>query len=286
MTDATPDQATEVTDSLLTAGLLDQAEDMTGATFAQTGLTEAEETDSNEPVDATNPADIIPTDAANDGWFWKDELKGEGDKPVWLGEKFKSVQDQAKAYPELEKKFGGFKGAPDEYEIAIPDELSSTVDIDVDSEPFKQFEEFAKESNMSQELFEKCTNFHLEAINEALNPSLSEEDIAEHTRSEIEKLGNNGPQVIEHLKKWGQNNLNDEEFEAFKRFGDSAENIRVLRSIINKSQATAIAPDVTSRPSYTDKELSAALLSEDYRRDRAFRKQIDAAYMQKLNNRG
>ena len=46
-------------------------------------------------------------------FFLSDGIKGVGDQPEWYkADKYKSVAEQAKAYTELEKKFGGFTGAP------------------------------------------------------------------------------------------------------------------------------------------------------------------------------
>ena len=46
----------------------------------------------------------------------------EAEKPEWfLSEKYKTVEDQAAAYPELAKKIGAMTGAPEEYEVSMPD---------------------------------------------------------------------------------------------------------------------------------------------------------------------
>ena len=40
-------------------------------------------------------------------WLWGENVPGTGDAPEWFNSaKYKSIADQAKAYPELEKKFG------------------------------------------------------------------------------------------------------------------------------------------------------------------------------------
>ena len=48
-------------------------------------------------------------------YFLTEGIKGSGETPEWFkADKYKSIADQAKAYTELEKRFGGFKGAPKE----------------------------------------------------------------------------------------------------------------------------------------------------------------------------
>ena len=53
-------------------------------------------------------------------FFLSEGIKGVGDLPEWYkADKYKSIAEQAKAYTELEKKFGGFTGAPkDGYSLA------------------------------------------------------------------------------------------------------------------------------------------------------------------------
>lgn len=58
-------------------------------------------------VDAANPQ------LGEGEYFLTEGIKGAGDTPEWFkADKYKSIADQAKAYTELEKRFGGFKGAP------------------------------------------------------------------------------------------------------------------------------------------------------------------------------
>ena len=66
-----------------------------------------EETTSDTLLDQASPT-------LNEGeYFLSEGIKGAGDMPEWYNpSKYKSVSEQAKAYTELEKKFGGFTGAP------------------------------------------------------------------------------------------------------------------------------------------------------------------------------
>src|SRR5690349_17470972 len=63
-----------------------------------------------------NNAPVTPTG----DWYYSDGIKGDGAKPDWFkGDKYKTVTDQAKAYTDIEKKLGAFKGAPEKYDLAI-----------------------------------------------------------------------------------------------------------------------------------------------------------------------
>lgn len=66
-----------------------------------------EETTSDTLLDPSAPT------LSEGEYFLSDGIKGTGDVPEWyIADKYKSVSEQAKAYTELEKKFGGFKGSP------------------------------------------------------------------------------------------------------------------------------------------------------------------------------
>jgi len=52
-------------------------------------------------------------------WFYTDGVKGNGDKPEWLADKYKSVADKANGYSEIQKKFSNFTGAPEKYDLVI-----------------------------------------------------------------------------------------------------------------------------------------------------------------------
>jgi hypothetical protein len=79
-------------------------------------------------------------------------VKGTGAKPDWFRDKYKTVEEQAKAYPHLEKRLGAFTGAPEgEYAVTIPEQYKGVVDVDTTNPVFAELSKFARESNMSQQ---------------------------------------------------------------------------------------------------------------------------------------
>jgi hypothetical protein len=98
---------------------------------------------------ATPPA--TPPPAAPE-WFLADGVKGTGAKPDWFKEKYKTVEEQAKAYVAAEKRLGAFTGAPEgEYAVTIPEQYKGVVDVDTTNPVFAELGKFARESNMSQQ---------------------------------------------------------------------------------------------------------------------------------------
>ena len=105
--------------------------------------------------EAVNPA-------SEKEWFWAEGIKGEGDPPDWyLKDKYKFVADQAKSYPEAQKRLGGFSGAPEEYTININEELAKHGSISADDPVLQEFNKLAKDANMNQQTYDQMLNLYL-----------------------------------------------------------------------------------------------------------------------------
>jgi len=109
-------------------------------------------------------------------YFLTEGIKGTGNTPEWFkADKYKSIADQAKAYTELEKRFGGFKGAP-------KDGYQAPEGIEADDALFAELKTFAEETNMSQDAFDRAWDL-LQAQSEAV------EEVS--LEAEMAKLGDN-----------------------------------------------------------------------------------------------
>lgn len=141
--------------------------DDNSAAAAPSGGTEgtAPAADVGNLIDAAKAPSAAPAavPAAAADWFWADGVKGADKAPEWFdGKKYKSVADQAKAYPDLFKKFGeqsaklkGFTGAPEKYELTIPEAMAGQLEWKSEDPLLGQFQTIAKESGMSQETFNR-----------------------------------------------------------------------------------------------------------------------------------
>lgn len=118
-------------------------------------------------------------------WFQSEGIKGTGDKPEWYeAEHFKSVNEQAKGYSELQKQFGSFTGVPKEG-YKLPE------GIEADDELAKAYIEFATNSKMNQEGFDK--GFELLSAQMGVSEEISE-------KVELDKLGDNASQRIKMVE--------------------------------------------------------------------------------------
>ena len=114
--------------------------------------------------------------ASPEPWFWAKndggELPGDGKAPDWFNSKtFKSVEEQAKAHPELRKLFNnkmkGMSGAPDEaYTYEMPEEYTSKDwKYNTDDPGYQDFLSVARDNGLSQDLVNEFTDMLVENTN-------------------------------------------------------------------------------------------------------------------------
>ena len=174
----------------------------------------------NSLVDAAEPT------LGEGEYFLSDGIKGVGDMPEWYkADKYKSVAEQAKAYTELEKKFGGFTGAPkDGYELY--------EGVESDDALWAELVEFGNKTNMSQS-----------AMNEAWELLTAQEQAIEEVsvEAEMDKLGDNAVERIKVVEQYMKNNLDGDTYERLRYAVNSAEAVELVEALV-KSTAPAKLP--------------------------------------------
>lgn len=151
-----------------------------------------------EPIEPVNQSLLgdnnAPTELAEGEFYLADGVKGVGEKPEWYdGDRFKSVDQQAKSYMELEKKFGSFTGAP-------KDGYTLPEGVDKDDALASDFIKLASELNMNQGGFDK--GFELLSAQMGASQEINQE-------AEMAKLGDNAGQRIEILDNALKNKLGE-----------------------------------------------------------------------------
>lgn len=176
---------------------------------------EAEETVTTETTtEATTEQTSLLDDKAPtlaDGeWFQSDGIKGTGDVPEWYqAEHFKSVNEQAKSYGELQKKFGSFTGTP-------KDGYTLPEGVDKEDALAAEFITLATDMGMNQKGFEK--GFELLSAQMGVNEEVNQED-------ELAKLGDNANQRIKAVE-------NALKFKAGDRYGELQDLITTADGVI------------------------------------------------------
>lgn len=163
----------------------------------------------SKPAPAPAPTETTPS---ND-WFVMDGVKGTGERPSYLSPKYKTLADQAKAYPELEKKLGANKIVPDKYDLEKYKETINAEDTHI-----QKLLHVAREKQLDQGALEGVLDVYSEYLNNN-KPDYSKE---------IEKLGPKGREKISTVAQWAQNTLSAESVEIINKIGHSADVINLL----------------------------------------------------------
>lgn len=219
---------------------------------------------SEENNEGTGEA-VEGTGGATPSWFIDEGVPGVGDRPAWLGEKFKSAADLAKSYQDLEKRVGT---APESYDF------SKSQYIDGDYAPFQELQELAKQKRVPAEVMDKM----LESVDKYMD------EFKPDYAAEQAKLGENAKERLKTLDNWAKANLSESSFQALTDSIKSVDGILALEELRNKFMS-----DSTRVPNGNEDSESAASLDElnndllnnleKYKTDEKWRKE----YQAKLN---
>lgn len=204
-----------------------------------------------------------PIATQNNDWFYDENIKGDGDRPEWLKDKYKTAADQAKAYVEIEKKLGAFKGAPDEYDLTIKDypELKFSNEDPL----LKDFLDNAKKNGVSQEYVSELLGTYAQA----LTINIPDAD------AEMKKIGPNAAQDLQILSQWAGNYLSKEEFGAFSNMITTADAFRVFDKLRQNSTRAEVAPPGSQNAHHESEEQVRSLVSDPrYDSDPEFREDV------------
>lgn len=237
----------------------------------------SESTENTETEAAVETPEVTPTSS---------------DRPAWLPEKYKTGEDLAKAYKELESKLGtkeadlrkaimdeiqqeAYKDRPASAgEYSLPDIIDS--EEAVDNELLRWWSEHAFENGYGQAEFEKGIEMYAQAM-EAQNPRVDLEQ-------EAKKLGDNASQRIDAASAFVRKNFSKEHFPAIERLFESAEGVMVMEVIMDKMKDGNFSVDTTPQPRLTQADLNEMMRDPRYglgnsaQRDMEYVKQVDAAF--------
>lgn len=222
---------------------------------------QVEETKENQEPQDTNvvgndgkPMTLTDIENAISEKEGKEEQPAE--RPEWLPEKFKTPEDLAKSYSELEKtlKEKG-KVAPEEYE------LPEDVDLNVDDDVFKGFIDVAKDANLSNEQLSSVLRYAQES-GILDNPDYDEE---------MKKLGKDKDDILNGLTNYATSKLSEQEAETLSSMVYTAEQAKLLNKIIRSNTSATVpakldtaATSVDTLQSQLDEMLSDAKIKSDH----------------------
>jgi hypothetical protein len=207
-------------------------------------------------------------------------------RPAWLPEKFKSAEDMAKAYSELETRLGGQK--PKEGEQKPDGQQPQTPPAALSEESFTPFvEEFAKTGQLSEESFGKLQQMGIpRTMAEAY--MAGQQAIGERQANEIFSLVGGKEQYTE-MSAWAQQNLTQAQLKAYNAVVESGDleqaalAVQGLASQWRAQAGQAPAQVVQGRPAptgvvpfRTSSEVVQAMKDPRYEKDSTYTKEVDA----------
>lgn len=194
--------------------------------------------------------------------WWIDEgMPGLGERPDWLGNKFKTAADLAKNYQELEKRLGA---VPDEYDF------KKSKYLDPEYAPFKELQELARSKRVPSDVMDK--------IQDSVDKYMDEFSI--DTREEVKKLGDNGIERLKTVNNWAKANLSEESFHALTSSVHTAEGFKALEELRNKTMSnSSTVPngnEDTSATGTTMDEIQAEMNNnlDKFKTDPKYRKEL------------
>jgi len=191
-------------------------------------------------------------------WFWVNNddqvLEGKGEAPVWYNSKtFKSVEEQAKAHPELRKlyndKLKGMSGAPEEgYKYDMPEDfVSKGYEYDVENPYYQDFLDLARTNGVSQELVEQMTDLLVESENVSRGTMMERRE--ETQNHQLSSLTNGDKEGFEHAVRTASNNPNVDKqaLNVLLEELNTADAIKAFTSLVRPEQYSRLpGPDVAS----------------------------------------
>jgi len=207
-------------------------------------------------------------------------------RPEWLPEKYKSGEDLAKAYKELESKLGTkeedlraqfkeeFESTQNAERPASAGEYSLPDFVDdeaaVDNELLKWWAEQSFDNGFGQDKFEKGIEMYLQALDGSA-PDLD---------AEAAKLGENSDQRIEAASMFATKFFPSETMPAIERLFESHEGIIAMEAIQEAMKDGSFTGDATPAAGLSEDSLKEMMQDPRYwsKNDPAFVRQVEAGF--------
>lgn len=193
-----------------------------------------------------DPSKVADADAAEPTPSPESEAQPEGDRPDWLMDKYKSVEDQAKAYKELFSRFSKktddlkadvLQEAIEKYgeTVGVPEDIDGyeyPENVSAPPEEMDQaFRTWAKENNVSPDGFKQLAEMY--ALSQA-NPA-----------DEFAKLGSEeeANALLDRVNRFANKQFSADDHPVLERIMQTADGVRFVERLMNKSVNSGVFQD-------------------------------------------
>lgn len=218
--------------------------------------------DSPQPEEAASEPDFS---------FVLDKYKAEGRTDQ------EAALEQAKAYSELQKKFGSFTGAPEEYEFSVPEAAQEHIDIEqLKEDPiFNDYKDIAKEIGLNNEGFNRLAELYIKG-------QLADLEAGEAVRAEeMKALGDNAQRRLDNIQDWAKAQLDAEDAQGLLDSLTTAGAVKAVEKMIAKTRNAPQVQDTPAAPSIDASKLRDMMLAKD---EYGNKKMVsDPAYAKEVN---
>ena len=160
----------------------------------------------------------------------------------WQRDKFATVEDLSDSYGEMEKKFGGFTGAPEggEYTFEFDAETYGDITLDTEDELYQKFTSMASGMGMSNDAAQEVMNMYVTQQGELYE---AQQDSIPDYQEEVDSIDDFEARSSK-LHDWGQSQFSEGEFEVFQDLVSTKEEFQVMERLMGMANS---APSVTGK---------------------------------------
>lgn len=214
-------------------------------------------------------------------WYVTEGVPGTGEPPIKIQDKFKGdLSKQAQAYNELESRFGGFVGAPEEYDLSAIEKHG--IQLDPEGQETLQLIEMGKENKVSQEFMNKLLDTYGARLSQV------QSQFKKPTNVEIaSQMGDEGKDIFDAMDKFVSENFTDDEKKTIEGMVASPECVHVLNKMrkmtVGKTQINLPNPGETRNLTKDPRESVEAIQHEMIENAKKFK--TNPAYQKELLER-
>tara|TARA_B100000029_G_C17609036_1_gene968631 strand:- start:5894 stop:6679 length:786 start_codon:yes stop_codon:yes gene_type:complete len=212
----------------------------------------------------------------------------EAERPDWLPEKFKTIDDFTKSYSELESMIGkkeedirkkveediisqSLRDRPETVgDYKIPEYLDSAQATD--NKLLQWWSNHSYENGFSQDEFEQGIQIYVNQMRQG-EPVYAEE---------MAKLGDNAKARIDAVNLFANKHFQGSSWDAVEQLCTTADGVMALEKMMDNMKAEPVANQTNTVSAMSEADLQAMMKDERYhnpaKRDKAFVKQVEDGY--------